>query len=72
MQVMETPFRNCKNSNLEVDKVSFINVKHNFHKGLNHQKKCIFSGTKLSENVNGTKDWVKNCQMDFIWNWLLR
>ena len=59
MQVMETPFRNCKNSNLEVDKVSFINVKHNFHKGLNHPKKHIFSVTKLSENVNGTKDWVK-------------
>ena len=65
MQVMETPFRNCKNSNLEVDKVSFINVKHNFHKGLNHQKKCIFSGTKLSENVNGTKDWVKILNLYF-------
>ena len=42
MQVMETPFRNCKNSNLEVDKVSFINVKLNFYKGLNHQKKYFF------------------------------
>ena len=63
MQVMETPFRNCKNSNLEVDKVSIINVKHNFHKGLNHQKKYIFSGTKLSENVNGTKDWLKNSNL---------
>ena len=43
MQVMETPFRNCKKFNLEVDKVSFINVKHNFHKGLSHQKKHFFS-----------------------------
>ena len=59
MQVMDTPFRSCKNSNLEVDKVSLINVKHNFRKGLNHQKIYIFSGIKLSENVNGTKDWVK-------------
>ena len=59
MQVMETPFRTCKNSNLEVDKVSFINVKHNFHKGLNHQKIYISSRTKLSENVNGIKYWVK-------------
>ena len=42
MLVTETPFRNCKKSNLEVDRVSFINVKRNFHKGLNHQKKYFF------------------------------
>ena len=55
---METPSKNCKNFNLEMDKVSFINVKYNFHKGLKHQKK-YFLGAKCSEIVNRTKDWGK-------------
>ena len=55
---METPSKNCKNSNLEMDKVSFINVKYNFHKGLKHQK-INFLGAKWSENVNRAKDWGK-------------
>ena len=41
---METPPKKCKNFNLEMDKVSFINVKYNFHKGLKHQKNIFFRG----------------------------
>ena len=64
---MEAPSKKCKNSNLEMDKVSFINVKYNFHKGLKHQK-TNFLGAKWSENVNRTKDWGKilNSQMGFF------
>ena len=36
IQVIETPSQKCKNSNLELDKVSFVNVKYDFHKGLKH------------------------------------
>ena len=36
IQVIETPSKKCKNSNLEVDKVSFVNVKYDFHTGLKH------------------------------------
>ena len=36
IQVIEKPSKKCKNSNLEVDKVSFVNVKYDFHTGLKH------------------------------------
>ena len=36
IQVIETSSKKCKNSNLEVDKVSFVNVKYDIHKGLKH------------------------------------
>ena len=36
IQVIEKPSEKCKNSNLEVDKVSFVNVKYDFHTGLKH------------------------------------
>ena len=36
--VIETPSQKSKNSNLELDKVSFVNVKYDFHKGLKHSK----------------------------------
>ena len=38
IQLMERPFRKCKNSNVEVKRVSCISVKYKFHKGLKHQK----------------------------------
>ena len=36
IEVIETPSKKCQNSNLELDKVSFVNVKFDFHKGLKH------------------------------------
>ena len=36
IQVIEKPSKKCKNSNLEVDKASFVNVKYDFHTGLKH------------------------------------
>ena len=38
IEVIETPSQKCKNSNLELDKVSFVNVKYDFHRGLKHLK----------------------------------
>ena len=38
IQLMERPSRKCKNSNVEVERFSCINVKYKFHKGLKHQK----------------------------------
>ena len=68
IQVIETPSKKYKNSNLELDKVSFVNVKYDFHKGLKHQK-YIFQGQSfqkvLIELNTGEKSKILNSQMGF-------
>ena len=42
IQLMERPSRKCKNSNVEVERFSCINVKYKFQKGLMKHQKIYF------------------------------
>ena len=58
-----------QNSNVEVERVSCINVKHKFHKGLKHQK-IYFWGQSyqkiLIEPRTGEKSQITIYQMGFF------